>query len=260
MDDAYVQLLIREAHAHLTGDPGTDCDVRLKLAHSLRVARIADRLMRPEDGFWPRLKAAGHAAAVLHDLGRFEQLKRFHTFFDARSIDHGDLSCEETDRSGILREQPSEQRIWILNAIRFHNKRSLPREWCGEQLAIARVVRDADKCDIFPILLDYLERPKNDDIVYRLEKSPRLSGRVAASLKERRSPENADFETVTDFLAAKIAWVYDLYWPEAFRIFRSRRYLERLTGHLPPAPFLKSVAAEAEAFVEERSTTFQEVS
>lgn len=34
-----------------------------------------------------------YLCAVYHDIGRFEQLKRYHTFLDYKSIDHAQLGC-----------------------------------------------------------------------------------------------------------------------------------------------------------------------
>lgn len=59
--------------------------MNLKYAHSLRVAALSERIaqslsMEKEDIDLAWL------IGILHDIGRFEQLRRYQTFFDYRSM------------------------------------------------------------------------------------------------------------------------------------------------------------------------------
>ena len=121
----------------------------------------------------------------------------------------------------------------ILDAIRVHNKVAIPPGFAEPERRLAAVVRDADKIDILPILLDYLEHPDNESIVFGLSREPRLSPAVRDALRQGCSPAHRDMRTVCDFVAGKLAWVYDLNYPAARAEFRRRNYLEQLRSHLP---------------------------
>ena len=65
----------------------TDAGVVLKYEHSMRVSRIIEDIARGislSDGDVNLAWCIG----VLHDIGRFEQLREYHTFIDYRSVDH----------------------------------------------------------------------------------------------------------------------------------------------------------------------------
>ncbi|WP_418591559.1 HD domain-containing protein [Gemmiger sp.] len=88
IDRARAQRAFADYAAHYnTADP----KVKLKIDHTYRVAalcsRIAESLSLPQqdiDLAW--------LSGILHDVGRFEQLRRYNTFMDAQSVSHAALS------------------------------------------------------------------------------------------------------------------------------------------------------------------------
>ncbi len=221
------------AAAFLRNDPEFDRNIRLKLAHSLRVRDEARRIAAAES-FPTREAELAEFAALLHDYSRFEQFSKFRTFNDAESFDHGEISARLVAGEQLLEPRTTpEERNRILDAIRVHNKVAIPPGFAEPERRLAAVVRDADKIDILPILLDYLEHPDNESIVFGLSREPRLSPAVRDALRQGCSPAHRDMRTVCDFVAGKLAWVYDLNYPAARAEFRRRNYLERLRSHLP---------------------------
>ena len=65
--------------------------MQLKYEHTLRVLDNISIISRGE-GFNSRLVNLSKVIAILHDIGRYNQLKKYGTFSDAKSIDHADLS------------------------------------------------------------------------------------------------------------------------------------------------------------------------
>jgi len=119
---------------------------------------------------------------------------------------------------------------------------AIPAE-CG----IARAVRDADKLDIFPILLEYLAQPDNEAVVLNLKPSPELSPAVLSDMLAGRCPKLRDLKTKTDFLVAKLLWVNDLNFRHSLREFRRRDYVGQLAHYLPDTPEVRTIRAAVEA-------------
>ena len=74
-------------------DDGSDTRIKLKIIHTQRVTEVMEQLtaalpLSESD------RELAYLCAVYHDIGRFEQLKRYHTFLDYKSIDHAQLGCE----------------------------------------------------------------------------------------------------------------------------------------------------------------------
>src|SRR5574344_1618649 len=214
MKQTMEQFLTGYAQSSLTGEAAFDRNIRLQLGHTFRVRDLARAIAAADIGE-PRLHPLGELAALLHDLGRFEQFKRFRTFNDSVSLDHGDLSAELAEQFHLLDALAPADHAAVLAAVRGHNKRDIPGNFSADATALAKLVRDADKIDIIPILLDYLAHPDNDAIVYRLSPEPRYSAEVLASLRSQKPPFHRQLKTVADFIASKVSWVYDLNYPAA---------------------------------------------
>lgn len=68
-----------------------DPKIKLKILHTYRVAELCDTIGASEGLSGEALDAAW-MCGLLHDIGRFEQIRRYGTFQDAVSIDHALLS------------------------------------------------------------------------------------------------------------------------------------------------------------------------
>lgn len=124
--------------------------INLKVIHTLRVAEVMDEITK-ELGLSQKMRELAHICAVFHDIGRFEQIRRFGTFNDSISIDHAQMSCSILQEGNILQELSSGQQEMILAAIRNHSRLAVEEGLQGDTLLLAQLIRDADKCDIFRV-------------------------------------------------------------------------------------------------------------
>ena len=95
--------------------------MKLKIVHTQEVTKVMERLTQALRLSKEMCRLA-YICAVYHDIGRFEQLKRYDTFWDHQSIDHAELSCEILQEEQLLAELSERERRMILTAIRNHNK------------------------------------------------------------------------------------------------------------------------------------------
>ena len=96
-------------------------------------------------------------AALFHDIGRFSQWKNYSTFNDSASEDHALLGLEVISQHEILMGLRAEDRELIEIAIRHHNVRKLPLNLSQRQDFFSRLLRDADKLDIWRVVITELE-------------------------------------------------------------------------------------------------------
>ena len=66
-------------------------------------------------------KNLAYLCGILHDIGRFEQWKRYQTYDDKISIDHGDLSYELSQQFNLSMLSPADQAT-VRTAIKYHTK------------------------------------------------------------------------------------------------------------------------------------------
>ena len=97
---------------------------------------------------------------LLHDIGRFEQVKRYNTFNDSQSVDHAELGADILFKEGLIDRFPtvSLPEGWpktAETAIRQHNKLALPdgldAERAGAHRSIGFVSGSYEMCQRAPL-------------------------------------------------------------------------------------------------------------
>ena len=136
-----------------------DINILLKIVHTQRVKTITARIWigLPEpvreiidSEFFALL-------GLLHDIGRFEQIKKYGTLVDAESVDHAELGADILFKDGLIKKfVPDLGRFRQIaeTAIRLHNKLRLPDNLDPETELYTKALRDADKVDIFQVLTE----------------------------------------------------------------------------------------------------------
>jgi len=182
--------------------------------------------------------------ALLHDLGRFEQYRRYGTFVDARSVNHAGLSVEVAKSHKILEPLNEDLQNLILRVIACHNRASLPEDGSGAFLFFARLLRDADKLDIFKVVTDYYTRTgnhRNTAIELDLPDTDGFSDEVFASLMDHRIVDIRHLKNFNDFKLFQVGWIFDINFTAAFSAVRSRQYLKKIEAALPASKRLKAM-------------------
>lgn len=182
--------------------------IRLKIHHTERVVANAREVMQRE-GFSPELREIGEVAAWLHDVGRFPQLMRYHTFSDRNSVNHALLSCAEILQQGWLDDETPAVRDLILKAVEYHNFRDLPPNLTADETAIVQLVRDADKLDIFTVLEEAIATnylATHPEVYWGLPFTGPLSQRVIAAIEQGCSVDYGDIQSFADFVLIQVAW------------------------------------------------------
>ncbi|MBN2198782.1 MAG: HD domain-containing protein [Candidatus Aminicenantes bacterium] len=210
-------------------------NVVLKEEHTFRVCEEILEL-GGELGLTSSALRLAAAAALLHDVGRFEQYARYKTFADEKSEDHARLSVETLRRHDVLRGFSDPDKTLIFRAIECHNRASLPPGEKEPALFFIKLLRDADKLDIWRVVTDYYRLKngaRNSAVELDLPDTPGFSEEVRADLVNERIVDIAHVRNLNDFKLLQIGWIFDINFPPTFRRVRERRYLETIRGVLP---------------------------
>ena len=215
--DAYVD-------AYRGADGELPAMMRLKREHTAFVVRNA-ALIADGEGFSPEAREVVLAAALLHDTGRYEQLKRYNTFRDSDSIDHAVFSHDIVKAKGWLDEVWGEgrEKEIVLKAVLWHNRRDLPPDVDlapNEQsnnpnnrtllFLAAHTVRDADKLDIFRVLEDQVQHTdwRSDSRAFWNLKVNAAPNPVVVDCIEKRLPvDYQNIQALADFVLIQVGWM-----------------------------------------------------
>lgn len=143
----YYPLAQQEFESYLNGYDRENDRIKLKIIHTYGVVKQAEELagrmhLSAEDTDLTRL------IALLHDIGRFEQLKRYDSF-EPGTMDHAAYGVKVLFDEGMIRRFLPEDK-WdsiIYTAIAHHSDYELPEISDPQTLLHAKLIRDEDKLD-----------------------------------------------------------------------------------------------------------------
>lgn len=153
--------VIEKFQSYVENYDRTDTKIALKVEHTYHVANISEQLAQAllEQQNIERLTGMPGQEVVdlawligmLHDLGRFEQLRQYGTFIDEESIDHAQLALDILFRDGVIRSFVQEDKydIIIKAAVGCHSAYRIPRDLDEKTALFCNLIRDADKIDIY---------------------------------------------------------------------------------------------------------------
>ncbi|HDR16256.1 MAG TPA: HD domain-containing protein [Desulfobacteraceae bacterium] len=175
-------------------------------------------------------------SALLHDIGRFEQYRRYRTFADHKSEDHAALGVRVIKAEGVLRDVDPAGAEIVIRAVECHNRAVLPAGETERSLFFIKLLRDADKVDILRVVTEYYRNAangRNRTIELDLPEGDGVSDSVFEALINGRLVRMADLKTLNDFKLLQIGWIYDMNFPRTFQIVRDKKYLEKIREVLP---------------------------
>jgi len=174
--------------------------------------------------------------ALLHDIGRFEQYARYKTFVDRKSEDHAKLGVKILKKDDVLNEFNESIKSLIFRTIRYHNRAKLPENETETCLFFTKLLRDADKLDIWRVVTDYYHQKngrRNGAIELDLPDTPGFSEEVYQDLMNRRIVDIKHVKNLNDFKLLQIGWIFDINFDVTMQAIKSRRYLEMIRDVLP---------------------------
>lgn len=228
----------------------------LKLKHTWFVADLA-REIAVRSGWSKKECNRAEAAGVLHDLGRFSQIREFRTFHDKVTVDHGERGFEEAEKHGICAHLDHEIQAALLNSIRYHNRRVLPTGLPAEHYKYLKVVRDADRLDIYRVVNHALKNGDNDkhpEITRGINLDKRATPAVVKAINAGEQVNYDLVRTLTDRMLLQLSWLNIMSHKAALELFHERGYLEIMADHLPNEPEVNDIVEKVRALLENQGS------
>lgn len=231
IDIEYAQ---RAFQKYLAPYDASDDKIRLKIVHTFHVKRasgeIAKRLgLSDEDARLALL------IGLLHDIGRFEQLRIYHSFIDAETIDHAVLGVKILFEDGKIRDfikDDSYDKI-IREAILNHNRYAIEDGLSERSLLHAKLIRDADKLDNYRVKLeDSIETMLGAGITEANLGGFKISDAVYEEAKKQISVLSGLRKTPMDIWVSYLAVTFDIYFNDTLKIIDEQDYIRRLAGRV----------------------------
>jgi len=225
--------------------------IRLKEEHTKRVC--LDILMLGQKlGLTDQDMIVAETMALFHDIGRFKQYAVYGTFNDMVSENHAKLGLQQIATHKILSVCSKQEKRLIVKAIAHHNAAELPKNEDEKTLFFMRLLRDADKLDIWRVVIDYYrnrDKHPNSIIELGLLDNPDCSQEILKALNEHRIARLKHLKTLNDFKLLQISWVFDLNFTASFQTVKNRNYIEEIAATLPQSKDITEAVNQAHNYV-----------
>jgi hypothetical protein len=235
-----------------SADPEVQRNFDLKELHTGKVCEAA-RLIAADGS--PRRLLLAEVAALCHDLGRFPQYREFRTFKDSDSLNHGHLSARIVKQNGLLDFLTKSEQESVFLAVRLHNSFEVPQGLAPETEDLLRLLRDADKLDIWRVFIEYFHAPPSErasSAGLGFPDLPECSPDVLAAVEAGEMVKLSILKSLNDFKLLQLSWVYDINFLSTLRLIKVREVLERLAATLPGDAAVLQVVSRVQGYLQQR--------
>jgi hypothetical protein len=190
--------------------------------------------------------------ALFHDIGRFPQYAKYKTFRDSISVNHGLLGSRILIEKNVLQNLSESEQEIIIQSVRFHNAYSPPKKEKKEIIFFVKLLRDADKLDIWRVFIEYYENTdenRSSAAGLGLPDTPEYSEDILPCLHKKKIVSFSKIKTLNDFKLLQLSWVYDLNFKPSFRLLIEKDYLNKIISTLPQTREIHDVASILKEFV-----------
>ncbi|MCF7792044.1 MAG: HD domain-containing protein [Victivallales bacterium] len=211
-------------------------NIKLKCGHTLRVCNEISALGTELKLNQNQLYLV-EIIALLHDIGRFEQYKNYRTFMDKVSVNHAEFGVKLLKECRVLQKLGEFERELIFEVIKNHNCALLPEEMPEISVFYCKILRDADKLDIYKVVTDHYTEMKKGKrsraIELNLPNTDEVSGKVCNALMKKEIVKTQDIKTLNDFKLLQAAWIFDINFRYTLTRINKKRYLSIIKSNLP---------------------------
>ncbi len=196
----------------------------LKLEHSLRVCENS-KFLAEQLGLEKREVELASKIGLLHDIGRFEQIRKYGSLKPVSEFDHGKVGVKILFEDGLISDFETDENLYplISFAIENHNRLKIESTSDEKKKKFAKLVRDVDKIDIMYQLGPLKKEIEEIDESY-------VSPSVIEAIKEHRPVKKYEVATNADIIATRFAYGFDINYAIALKPFRDhlKDYYDRV--------------------------------
>ena len=207
--------------------------IELKIRHTYGVVKASEYitsklLLNKEDIELAKL------IALLHDIGRFEQIKQFDCFIDNKNIDHAELGNEILFEKNLIRKFIKDKQYdnIISKAILNHNKLAIENNLNERELLHAKIIRDADKLDNFRVKSEEDFENIIDNANREELENSMISEKIFNDFMSSKVIISQDRKTYLDFWVSFIAFIFDFNFMPGLEYIKEKDYINTIVNRL----------------------------
>lgn len=206
--------------------------VEMKIEHIMRVAENCKKIATDLKLTGEEIQLA-ELIGLLHDIGRFEQYRIFNkhtssiTLDNNKKFDHGEAGVEVLKKDNYIRKY-IEENIYddiIYTAIYEHNKYELPKNLSKETDLFCKIIKDADKLDIFyeAICVYWQDSKKIQEV-----EEGKLSEKMLENFYDYKLADNRNRISEADQILRFTSFIFDMNFPYSFEVLKENDFINKM--------------------------------
>ena len=166
-------------------------------------------------------------------------------------------------RTGVLTRLPEDEETIIYKAISYHNLYKLPNKETAICLFYARLLRDADKLDIWSTIIEYYGRRHlhpNPALELELPDTQEYSSHFIDNIMNYRCTDMGNIKTCNDMKLSLLSWVFDISFLPTCHYIQSHKYIDRIVDLLPDTEDIRKAQKHINRHIKRKLTNNNSVS
>ena len=211
-----------------------DGNIKLKIKHTYEVVNKSEYIAKGLGLNQENIELA-KLIALLHDIGRFEQVKQTNDFLDSNDFEHANYGVKVLFEDNLIRKfiENNKYDNIIKKAIYNHNKYKIEENLNDAELLHSKIIRDADKLDNFRV-----KETEHFSNIFPSKYNPKtinfesISPKVYNDFMSQKCIKLEDRQTQIDFWVCVIAFIFDLNFNISLKYIKQNNYIDILIDRI----------------------------
>lgn len=254
-------VLLKECHLEFEGyfqsltvdSPDNQHKVDDIRAHSLRVVNnvlmLAKVVLQTDEE-----KHIAELTALFHDLGKAAMIVQGTESPTIIQRDHSAVSSKLVQEMKFYPKLPADIQLILIKSVESHNKLKFPKLDNEQQTLFARLLRDADKLDIFESSYRFFKERfgiqplMTIDLINHVD----VSEKIIKSVLAGKTAAVEDMKSINDYKLLLLSMAFDVNFKYTFRIMSEKQYIQKIYETLPKRDQIIDVYRSIKLFVENK--------
>ena len=221
--------------------------------HSLRVVNnsnlLAKVLLQSDED-----RHVAEVIALFHDYGKAVMIVQGTESPINIQHNHAALSAKLVQQMGFYTKLSTDAQLIVLKSIESHNKLKFPKLDNEQQTLFARLLRDADKLDIFETSYRFFKEKNGSQPLMTMDliNQAEVSEKIVKSVLVGKTAAVEDMKTMNDYKLLLLSMAFDLNFKYTFRILSEKQFIQKIYETLPKRDQIIDAYRGIKLFVENK--------
>lgn len=199
-------------------------------------------------------KRLAEIIALFHDLGKAAMFVQGTESPTNIQRDHAMLSVKMIQQMDFYSKLTADVQLIILKSVENHNKPKLAKLDNEQQTNFARLLRDADKLDIYDSSYRFFKEKFGIQplMTFDLISNAEVSEKILKSIQAGKMALVEDMKSMNDYKLLLLSMAFDLNFKYTFRIMSEKQYIQKIYETLPKRDQIIDTYRGIKLFVENK--------